>query len=484
MLKISALLNKYKAISEPVKASLWYTVCNVLNKGIALLSTPIFTRILTEEQYGTFSIFYSWYNIIYIFTSLNIFMGAFNKGLVANEDDRDRLTSSFLGLTTTITLSWAFIYLLAPGFFNSVFDLTTPLMIAMFVELLTAPALELWATRERFDYKYKKYVIISLVRNLLAVSLGVAAVLLTDTYKLEARVFTDVLAKSIFSLAFFILLFRKGKCFFDKQYWKYALAFNIPLIPHYLSNFVLNQSDRIMIGKMVGEAEAAFYSVAYTISTVVMFVVTAINNSLTPYIYKKIHAKRSGDIKSNINPIIIGMAVLNILIMIFAPEIITVFAGKNYSDAIYVIPPVAASVFFIFLYSLFSTVEYYHQKTSRIALATVVAAVINIVLNYFGIKAFGYYAAGYTTLISYIILSVVHYVFYRMVIKEEGDKRMFDEKCIVITSAVVLLITIVTALTYEYIFVRYSFLLIVLVLSIIFRKRLISTLKSITKKEN
>ena len=227
MLKISALLNKYKAISEPVKASLWYTVCNVLNKGIALLSTPIFTRILTEEQYGTFSIFYSWYNIIYIFTSLNIFMGAFNKGLVSNENDRDRLASSFLGLTTTVTLGWAFIYLLAPDFFNSVFDLTTPLMIAMFVELLTAPALELWATRERFDYKYKKYVAVSILRNLLAVSLGAAAVMLTDTYKLEARVFTDVLAKSMFALAFFILLFRKGKCFRNYQKREYKIRKNM-----------------------------------------------------------------------------------------------------------------------------------------------------------------------------------------------------------------------------------------------------------------
>lgn len=484
MLKISALLNKYKALGEPVKASLWYTVCNVLNKGLALLTTPIFTRILTEEQYGTFSVFYSWYNIIFIFTSLNVFMGSFNKGLVANPDDKDRLTSSFLGLTTTITCAWAFIYLLFPSFFNSIFDLTTPLMVAMFVELLTAPALELWATRERFDYKYKKYVAISLIRNLLAVSLGVAAVLMTDTYKLEARVFTDVLAKSIISLAFFILLFRKGKCFFHKEYWKFALVFNIPLIPHFLSNFVLNQSDRLMISQMVGKPEAAYYSVAYTISTVVMFVVTAVNNSLTPYIYKKIHAKQSGDIKSNMSPIIIGMAALNILIMIFAPEIIAIFAGENYSDAIYVIPPVAASVFFVFLYSLFSTIEYYHQKTSRIALATMGAALVNIVLNYFGIKVFGYYAAGYTTLISYVILSVVHYIFYRMVIKEEGDERMFDEKCIVITSIVTLAITILTALTYDFVLVRYSFLLIVVILAVIFRKKLVSTLKTITKKEN
>ena len=61
---------KYNNMSLPVKAALWYTLCNVINKGIALVSTPIFTRILTEEQYGTFAIFQSWFSILIIFTSL------------------------------------------------------------------------------------------------------------------------------------------------------------------------------------------------------------------------------------------------------------------------------------------------------------------------------------------------------------------------------------------------------------------------------
>ena len=61
-----------------------------------------------------------------------------------------------------------------------------------------------------------------------------------------------------------------GKKYIQKKYWKYALAFNIPLIPHYLSNYVLSQSDRVMIGKMVGNDKAALYSVAYTISTMMI----------------------------------------------------------------------------------------------------------------------------------------------------------------------------------------------------------------------
>lgn len=69
------------------------------------------------------------------------------------------------------------------------------------------------------------------------------------------------------------------------------------MIPHYLSNYILNQSDRVMIGRMVGNSQAAYYSVAYTISTVMVLITNAINSSLTPYIYKSIASDEKGKIK-------------------------------------------------------------------------------------------------------------------------------------------------------------------------------------------
>lgn len=87
------------------------------------------------------------------------------------------------------------------------------------------------------------------------------------------------------------MIFYKGKCFFNKRYWKYALLFNVPLIPHYLANYALGQSDRIMIGKLIGSSEAAFYSVAYTISMMMMLIISAINNSFIPYLYKELDKK-------------------------------------------------------------------------------------------------------------------------------------------------------------------------------------------------
>ena len=64
-------------------------------------------------------------------------------------------------------------------FFTRLFDLSPILMMGMFLELLFMPALEFWAARQRFDYKYKKYVLISVSVSVLSLVLGVVSVIST-----------------------------------------------------------------------------------------------------------------------------------------------------------------------------------------------------------------------------------------------------------------------------------------------------------------
>ncbi len=479
------IVHKYKKMSMPVKAAFWYTVCNFLNKGFALLSTPIFTRIMTEEEYGTFSIFQSWFNILIIFTSLNIFMSSFTKGLLLYKDDQDAFTSSQLSLTTFITLIVLFVYVLQMDFWSSLMDLSPILVLAMFVELLIMPALEFWLSKERFFYRYRNVVFVSIFMNLFCLIVSALSVILLN-HKIEARIFSDVFAKFLFAGTLFVFIFCKGKKVFSKKYWKYALTFNVPLIPHYLSNYILNQSDRLMIGKMVGKVQAAFYSVSYTISTVMVLLVTAINNSLTPYIYQSIEKGEEKNIKRAITPVVLLMFVLTVLIMSFAPEIISVFAGNNYLDAIYVIPPVTVSVYFIFIYSMFSTIEYYYQKTGAIAVATTFSAILNLVLNYFGIKLFGYYAAGYTTLICYICLSFFHYYFYKKIIKKEMPhiKNVYDVKLMVFMGILLFLYMILLSFIYSNFYVRYFIIFVIILVLYLKRKFLIHLVRELrTRKE-
>ena len=477
------IAEKYKELSPPVKASLWYTICNVINKGIALLSTPIFTRVMSEEQYGQFSIFQSWVSILIIFTSLNVFLSGYQKGLILFADDVERFTSSQLGLIITSTAVFLVVYIIAPSFWTEVFQLSPVLMIAMFAELFFMPSTELWSAKQRFDYKYKKYVALTIFMTALSLGGGIIAVGLTS-YKTEARVYADMLAKGLVGVLLLALLFCRGKIFYNKKYWTYALGFNLPLIPHYLSNYVLNQSDRLMIGRMVGTAQAAYYSVAYTISSMMMLVMTAINNSLTPYIYKSIRDGKTKDIRKVANGLVVLIACLCMCVMAFAPEVIYVFAGEKYMDAIYVIPPIALSVLFIFLYSLFSTIEYYYEKTKWISTATCICAVLNLILNFVFIKIYGYYAAGYTTLICYIFLAYVHYLFYRKVLSEKKiESEIYDIKLILAVSVGTIVLMFALVVVYKNVLIRYLMVSIIVLIAIVNKNKIMNMLLAVKNKE-
>lgn len=477
---LRSIRQKYNSINPTAKAALWYTICNVLMKGISLLSTPIFTRILSESEYGTFAIFQSWFDILIIFTSLNAFLGGYTKGLILYKDDRDGFTSSSLGLTTTITIIVGLICILFSEFWNKVFELPTSLMIALLIELLLMPAIDFWIARERFDYRYKKYVIVTLGMSASSILVAVIAVI-TSEHKGDARIYSDVVVKAMFCLAFFFKIIKAGKKWYSRIYWRYNISYNLPLIPHYLSMYVLSQSDRLMIGRMIGSPQAAFYSVAYTIATMMNLIMSAINNALNPYIYKSIAVGETRRITKATSPLFILMAMLSILTMALAPEIIYIFASEKYAEAIYVIPPVSAAVFFIFVYSMFSSVTFYFQKTKLIAIATTLSAVINLGLNYIFIKLYGYYAAGYTTLFCYVFLAFLHYVLYKRISKEKihDKEEIFSKRTVLLCSLMVIVTMLIMACTYQIRIVRYVFVVILLLFLFLYRNRFITIIMGV-----
>jgi O-antigen/teichoic acid export membrane protein len=176
------------------------------------------------------------------------------------------------------------------------------------------------------------------------------------------------------------------------------------------------------------------------------------------------------EIKKVVNLILLLMAVLVFILMAIAPEIIKIFATAEYSEAKYVIPPVAASVFFNFMYAVFCNVEFYYEKTKFVMVASIGAAVLNIVLNWMFIPIWGYLAAGYTTLVSYIIYCFAHYMFCRIICKKQKiNNDMFDIRFILITSIIVVLSAIIFSILYKYTVVR--FIIILIIISAVFVKR-------------
>lgn len=477
------ILNKYNKLPVMIKASLWFVLCNILQKGISMITVPLFTRLLTTAEYGQFSVYQSWYSILSIFSTLYLFDAAYNTGMVKFKDDRDNFTISLQSLTSVLAIILLVVYLFDIDFWNKMLELPTVVILCMDLEFLFIPAYSFWSARQKFEYKYRNLVIFTLLISILCPVIALISIHYAAD-KGIARILSFTLVQTIFGIGFYILNAIRGGRLICIKYWKYALGFSIPLIPHYLSMTILQQSDRIMISKMVGTSEAAIYSIAYNISQIILLITKAINNSYIPYTYGCLEEKNYKKLRENTNYLLVLIGLLIFCVMLLGPELIKIFATPVYYDAVWIIPPVAVSVFLMFLYPIFSNIEFYYEKSSVAMSSSLVGAVLNLGLNYIFIKRYGYIAAGYTTLFCYMIFAIMHYYGMKKVLKQKNIKEpVYDLKFLLLVTIIMLIVMIGVLLIYPYTIIRILLLSISLTMCFVMRNRIISIMKNLKKKD-
>lgn len=476
------LIGIYKKLPIAAKASIWFVFCSLLQKGIAFLTTPIFTRLMSTEQYGQVTMFNSWLEIFTIFATLNLFYGVYNNALTKYSDDKEQVTSSMLGLCTTLTLAVFLIYLCLQDYINIITGMNTFMTVVLFSEVLFIPAFRFWSTKQRFEYKYKALVVSTVLISILTPLLGVPAVLFYDE-KGYAKIITGVISQLIIAISLYIFIFKNGRLFYKKEYWKYALSFNFPLIPHYLSSTILNQCDRVMIDNMCGTDKAGIYGLAYTVGAIVIIFNEAIMNSFTPWTYQNLKAQNYYEIKNISRYLIVIIAVISFVLVLIAPEIIWILGGNKYAEGAWIIAPIASSIFFRFLYNLYGNIEFYFEENYFIMLASVACAVVNIVLNYIFISKYGYLAAGFTTLICFAFYSFSHYLFSTRVLKKHTSlSTLYDNRFIFVIGFILLLMTIVTIKLFDYLYIRFSIILVTGIVGFFYRKNVLEIVLKIKKR--
>ena len=456
-MKINLLVRRYKGLSIIAKATFWFMVCGVLQKSVSLLTTPIFARMLTTEQYGQFTIYNSWLNLFSIITTFRLDYAVFNKGMSKFPEDRDRYTSSMQGATSLITIGVFIIYLLFHVQINALTELSTFITCFMFLELFFMPAIRFWTLKQRYEYKYKSVVFVTVLLAVSNALLGVIAVLLTEEKGL-ARIFSCIIVQVCFGVVLYTINLKKGKTFFDIKYIRFAVLFNIPLILYYFSGYILQQIDRIMIQKMVNYSAAAIYGVAYNVGMILTFVITSINSAFAPWEYEMLGKKKFHQIEEKFHPMTVGVILLMICFIAFAPEAVFILAGEKYSGAVYIIPAVASSIVFQMLSAVYTNIEFYYDKNKYATVIAGVEAVINLILNYLGILMFGYVAAGYTTLFCFMLDTVLHHLYVNRFMKKSEGCIVFHNKKIVFYCLSMVGATVFMTLLYKATFIRYVFI--------------------------
>ena len=474
---IKNTIKKYNKLSIQIKASFFYLICSFLQKGISIITTPIFTRLLTTSEYGRYNVFNSWLGIVSIFVTLQLYFGVYEQGLIKFDNERNVFSSTLQGLTLTMVSGWTIIYLLFRRFWNDVFSLTTIQMLAMLLMVWTSAVYNFWAAEQRVKLSYKKLVFTTVLVTIAKPVIGIVFVIYSQD-KVTARILGLALVELVAYFWMFIAQMKHGKRFFSGKFWKYVICFNLPLVPHYLSQTVLSGADRIMIKKMINDDAAGIYSLAYSISMVMVLFNTALSQTINPWILQKIKDKKIKETETVAYIALIIIALANLLLIAFAPEAVALFAPVNYIDAIWIIPPVAMSVYFMYAYNIFSNIEFYYEKTKFIMVASIIAAFLNIVLNYYFIKKYGYFAAGYTTLFCYIIFALMHYIFMKKICRAKmNGEIVYDSKILAAITIVFLALGFIYLFSYKYIFLRYSISAVIFLAIIIKRKYILRHFK-------
>lgn len=435
-------------VNKAIKSSLWYTISSFLLSGISFLTTPLFTRLLSLEEYGTYSNFNAVYSIVSVIITLNL-GSTLIRARYDFSNDKDTYTSTLLHMSTIIV----FIALIfANIFYNQISAFLTLDRFAlniMFISLLFLPAINIFQIWQRIEYKYKMSVFVSFFNSIGNVVFSLLFVFSFEN-KLNGRILGSQLAGIIIGVCILIYYFKRSRKF-NIDYCKYALKICIPYLPHLLSLNILSMSDKLMITQISGSQYNALYSVAVNCGMIMTILISALNNAFSPWLGEKIYLKKYKDIKKVSYFYILIFFIVAIGNILIAPELMLIFGGKNYMDAKYAIPPIIMGCMCQLLYTMYVNIEQFEKKTIGMAFASCIAAVINIITNLIFIPKFGYLAAAYTTLFSCFCLLIFHY----LLVRNMKLSIVYNTKFVFLILSLLFVISIIILNLYKGFFMRY-----------------------------
>ena len=69
--------NKFHTMPESAKSAIIYTLSTLFSRGLAIITVPIFTRLMTTDQIGEVNLYNSWYSMISVIATLSLIFPSF-----------------------------------------------------------------------------------------------------------------------------------------------------------------------------------------------------------------------------------------------------------------------------------------------------------------------------------------------------------------------------------------------------------------------
>lgn len=429
-------------------------ITNILVSLSTLILLPVLTKNLAIQDYGVWVQFNATFAFIPLLVNLGLPYTMVR--FLAVKTEKNEIQEGFYSITlllviiSLITASVLFLLSkpIATVLFNGNTTVSQLLAVSIMIGIMTSSSFSFFRTFQQM----KLFSMLSLSQTYLSVFIVIFLIL--SGYSVSGAVFGYVIAQLVVFLLSMALIIRQIGFKFPKfENIREYLSFGIPTVPGNLSSWMVDLSDRYVIGILLGTAFVGYYSPGYTIGNIIIMFMAPFGFLLPPLLSSYYDQNKIEEVERHLQyslkyfmllaiPAVFGVSILSkpLLTVLSTPEI----AANGYL----ITPFVALGAFLLGIYGIVSQVLSLEKKTKIIGSLWMTAAIVNIILNILFVPHFGIVAAAISTLIAYGIAFAVSLFYSRKNIEIKFELGFIAKSVLasIPMSLVILLINPTTAI--------------------------------------
>lgn len=392
---------KYK---ELLKNTGFLTLSNFGSKILIFFLIPIYTNVLTTDEYGLYDLIVTTVSLCIPIFTLNIQESIIRFCLDETKSDNEVLK---IGLKYNFFSFIVIILICLLCFFTGFFKISKIYLIFFCLMFIS----------ESLYYSFMKYArgIGEIRKSALAGVINTFFIIIFNIcflcwFKFGVYGYFVATILSYFIATCYIIISLRKKIFIlnDKNIntntKKEMLRYSIPLIFDNISWWIINVSDRYIITYILGVAANGIYSIAYKIPSVLNVFQSIFNQAWTISAVKE-NDNDSKLFYSNIyNLYNISMVFVCSFLICFDKFIAKILFAKEFYSAWMYAPFLMIAVVFGALSGLLGGVFNAMKDSKTLSITTIVGALINIILNIILVYKIGIIGAAVSTLIAYIVV--------------------------------------------------------------------------------
>lgn len=395
-----------------------YSFGGILNKSIQFLLLPLYTRVLVPADYGKLELVYLIGAVLAIINGFLV-QNAYTRFYFDKSERQNyqgRLYSSalfFMILCSGITTLLCFTF--SDSIANQIFDFANG---GIYVRLISISSLlmAISSVPEKtliVQERSKTYIAISIINTLSTIGFIIYFVLILKLNILGV-LWGQIIGRSIRFILMFSVTYKIINITFSLRLIQNLLAYSIFLVPSQLASFITYFSNRLFLQEFNTLEDVGLFSLAYKIASVIPILVTGpVKLAFNPYIYSKIEnpLECKINLKKFTRLFLLILISFAITLSLFSKELILLMSDQAYHNSYQLVFPLSMSYVFIGMAGIVVTAINIIKKTWIITITWIITSIINLLSNYLLINAYGTYGACFATIITFLVILCLYFLF-------------------------------------------------------------------------